>query len=440
MVSGDFAAGVATRDVTPEKPGLFKLLGIPRRENTRGVLHPLRAEALAMTCGDTALWVVTCDEPFVREGLTGPVRRRVSEALGRMPVHMMFGATHCHSAESAVPEDPTQDMKEALAGQRRMLEDALVEACLEAHARRVPAETAAATVNPLERLGTSRRMLLSNGTCLEHWAGSSLSLPGEKRMGLEAPAPDRIDVIGLRARGSRDPFALLTSYPSHIHLIPLPLIDGEVAGAAKREMERRHPGITALYAVGTAGDTAMHPTCPPPPSGKLPEEQAWYEGQLRILGGRFADAVDRAVATFAYEPPRSLDFAEYQSNEPRDVMSRHQPKAGILIQAAALGRAALLNVQGEIFSQYGREIHEDCPFPHLVTVGYNERGYSYIGTDRAYEQGSYEIKGILPRSAFEEQTLHTQGVEVIPPHRLAVGHGIVDQSCKLLRELADRRE
>lgn len=257
-------------------------------------------------------------------------------------------------------------------------------------------------------------------------------------MGLEAPAPDRIDVLGLRARGSRDPFAILTSYPSHIHLIPLPLIDGEVAGAAKREMERRHPGATALYAVGTAGDTAMHPTCPAPPSGKLPAEQAWFEDQLRILGGRFADAVDRAVATFDYQQPGSLDFAEYQTHEPRDVMFRHQPKAGILIQAAVLGRAAILNIQGEVFSQYGREIHQDCPFPHLLTVGYNERGYSYIGTDLAYEQGSYEIKGTLPRSAFEEQTLHTLGVDVIPPHRLAVGHGIVEQSLALLRELAGR--
>jgi|GEM_PF-2868325 len=434
-----FKAGVATRDVTPKQAEFFKLLGIPRKETTRGVIHPLRAEALAMTCGDTSLWVVTCDEPFVREVLTNPVRRRVAEALGGIPVNMMFGATHCHSAESAIPEGPTPEMKEVLAAQARMLEDALVEVCLEAHARKVPAETAAATVKPLEPISTCRRMLLSNGTCLEHWAGSSLSLPGEKRMGLEAPAPDRIDVIGLRAQGSRDPFAILTSYPSHIHLIPLPLIDGEVAGAAKREIERRHPGTTALYAVGTAGDTAMHPTSPPPPSGKLPEERAWYEGQLRILGGRFADAVDRAVATFTYGNPGWLDFAEYQSNEPRDVMSPHQPKAGILIQAATLGRAALLNLQGELFSQYGRAILEDCPLPHLVTIGYNERGYSYIGTDMAYEQGSYEIKGILPRSAFEEQTLHTMGVDVIPPHRPAVGHGIVEQSRQLLRELADRR-
>jgi len=437
MKSG-LKAGVSTRDITPGQEGLFELMGIPRLETTRGVLHRLRVEALVLACGDDLLWIVTCDQLFMQECLTDPVRERVAKELGLEQAWMIFGATHCHSSEYKKPDPMTIELQRAWDANAQQLEDAFVEACLEAHSRLAPAEIATSTAVLREPISHCRRMLQANGSCLEHWVGSSLALPGEKRMGLAAPDPDCIQLIAVRALGESHPFALLTSFPSHVHLIPLPFISDEVSGAAKREIERRHPEMTALYALGAAGDTAMNPTKPPPPGGDLSQEQTWYEDQLGILGGRFSDAIDEALETLAYERPEQLRFAEYDSEEPRETMLDFQPRGGVFIQAAALGRAALLNIQGELFHEYGRAILAGSPYPDVVTVAYHERGYSYIGTELSYEEGSYEIKGTIPRSEEEEKRLHDMGVLVIPAHRPIAGKMIADHSLELLQELADR--
>ena len=435
-MKNEFMAGTATRDITPTLPDDLSIMGMARKRPTRGVLYPLRAEALALSAGNETVFIVTCDQLFMRESLTAPVRKKVAEALGINDPVIFFGATHSHSSEFNRPEKSTPESDAWWKNQDQQLESALVEVCVEAFKNCVPAELASSVAKLKQPISSGRRMLLSNGSCIDYWAAGSIAIPGVKLMGIEAEPPVQIDVVGVRAMGAAEPFALLTSYPSHIHLIGLPYLDSEVAGAAKRTVEKRHPHLNMLYANGTAGDTAMGSTTPPPASGKLDEEQAWYEKHLTLFGNRFADAIDDALGALKYSRPKQIHIATFHEKQERVKMTRIQPKAGILIQAAAFGDTAILNIQGELFSQFGLDFHADSPFRNLLVVGYNEFGYSYIGTDLAYEQGSYEIKGVKPRTHEEEHALRELGINIISPEYSTLGKTIKDKTHDLLHKLA----
>ena len=434
-MKNEFRAGTATRDITPILPDDLSIMGMARKRPTQGVLHPLRAEALALNAGNETVFIVTCDQLFVRDSLTGPVRKKVAEALEVNDPVIFFGATHSHSSEFNRPEKSTPESDAWWANQDQKMEVALVEICVEAYKNRVPAELASSAVKLKNPISSGRRMLLANGSCIDYWSAGSIAIPGVKLMGIEAEPPVQIDVVGVRAVGSPEPFALLTSYPSHIHLISLPYLDSEVAGAAKRTVEKRHPHLTMLYANGTAGDTAIGSTTSPPASGNLEEERSWYEKHLTLFGNRFSDAVDDALGALEYRRPSNIRLAKFHDTQELVKMASHQPQAGILIQAAAFGDTAILNVQGELFSQFGLDFHADSPFRNLLVVGYNEFGYSYIGTDLAYEQGSYEIKGVKPRTHEEEHALRELRVPIISPEYSSLGEIIKNKTYDLLHKL-----
>ena len=62
------------------------------------------------------------------------------------------------------------------------------------------------------------------------------------------------------------------------------------------------------------------------------------------------------------------------------------------IAAVRIGDSTMVFLPGEPFVEIGLAIRKASPFPFTAVMGYSEDYIGYIPTDRAFENGGYEVK------------------------------------------------
>lgn len=439
-----FRAGVARGDITPDHPELLSGTGMGRRVPTIGVIDPLSVESLALELNGQLAFLVTSDLREFLPSEMSEIRRRIAERTGCDYRRVLMSSTHTHSSSpeaasdallAQLPGDPAENRKKAeaarVASDAKRL-DAFVQSCVRAQANLRPAEFAATSVPLKERMGENRRMRLSNGTCINCWGAGAMAFPGEKYVGKAGPIDPNITVAAWRHMGASQPFAVLTSYASHIHLYEIPGFSGEVGGACKRKIESKIPGAIAMYAAGTGGDIAMQVTHPIPP-GDEQVRVKWFRDSTDLLGERFASAVAPAVASMKYTTPKRMVHEYFSRNEDAKEIRRIT-----VINALLLDDVAFLTLPGEIFADLGGQLAKASPARQLLTLGYNGSDFRYIPTPLALEQGSYEVMRGPALSDADEVGVTPAGKKFTTTMpRPDEGLKIIDQSVKMLRRLVE---
>ena len=435
-MNDEFCVGVASTDISPKRPELLWVGGLHSTEPSRGVLeeNPLTVDAMALRAGGKTAVVATCDTGGYSWRSETAVRKVVAARTGVDEKLVLVTGRHNHSAGARPADAENPDAAAAGKGFWEGIRDGIVEACVGAVASLRPAEIAAATATVGEPVGQNRRMQFGHGGVVPSWGSGPVSVPGEKFVGPTGPDSMRIDFLCAREPGADRPFALLTSYASHIHLSSIPYFSGEAAGGIKNALRERLGDVTVVYANPTGGDLDMHATHPVPPGG--PEaELAWFRESCRVLGNRFADAVVPAIPAEGYVRPGELRH-EYFETEGHET---DRTKRFYLINAIRLGDIALASLPAELFVELVYEIYQASPIPHLLLMGFNGSGHlGYIGTPIAFEEGGYETgKGPAP-SPEEEERMIREGVKsrMIGRARLDTGREIVRTAGELLARLA----
>jgi hypothetical protein len=62
------------------------------------------------------------------------------------------------------------------------------------------------------------------------------------------------------------------------------------------------------------------------------------------------------------------------------------------MQVLRVGPAALLSVEGDLFTETSQEMVAASPFPHTLVSGHLNGEYAYIPPAGAYEEGGYEVE------------------------------------------------
>lgn len=388
MSPGDlFRAGVASRTINYSSAGLFKLLGIPRKEMTRPEIQTVRVEALALAIGKEPALIVTYDFLANRKAPDAmSMRIAISKKCGCDPMRILFSGTHCHSSWYEVNPSEPNDVKNARQEFDAGVARSILEACDEACRRMMPSEIAYGRVPLNGAVSECRRMVVSNGTVLNCWGMGAPAFPGIKFFDKAIDdIDDAVDFLAVRRTGENLPFAVLTGYGSHIHLLPVPYVNAEVAGWVKALMEERIPGVTALYSAHAAGDVTMQNLESPPINGTEAEDMAWQNMMGRMLAELFVNPVVERIKAAEYTRPRFIAHESYRCG----TWGGTPPL--MVVHALALGDIALVNFKPELFSHYGKEIRKRSPFSKLLLTGYNESDYAYVGTLLNLEQGGYEM-------------------------------------------------
>jgi HEAT repeat protein len=378
--------GVAGCDIAPPEPALLTATGIGHIQPTRGVLDEMSARAIAFQAGGKLAFVVIGDQLFTNRDAQATVGEAVAKETGCDPLNVLIASTHDHSASPTAAADSGEAGKKALAEARKKITDGYAEACLAAYRNLRPAEMAAATAQLKETVGANRRMHFANGGVMPAWGGG-VAVPGENFYGT-GPDNMRIDILSIREPGRKEPFVILTSYASHIHLIGMPYFSSEFAGRARLEIESRVAGATAVYANSTAGNLTLRSPLPDPLKEADSEAALqWYKDTMTILSQRFADAVVPAIPTDGYRRPEAF-------GHDADVVAAGERRIPS-VNALTFDNIALVVIPGEMFNTFGEMMHAQSPLEHLLLVGYGAAGGGYIPPVVGYEEGGYETRGAI---------------------------------------------
>jgi neutral ceramidase len=379
--------GLATVDITPA-PGLWMGGYAARKEPAQGVAQPLHAKAMAVAePGGRPAVVVTLDVL----GLTEPAVDQIAEAVrlqyGLPRERLLLCSSHTHSGpiirdQLAVAYDLTPSQWDDI----------------RASTRRIEGEVIRAVGGALHSMHPARL----------RWAQGSAGFAANRRTAINPGGPvDHTVPVLMIERRDGSLAGLLFGYACHNTTLPASFVSyhGDYAGVAKAELERRHPGATALFIQGCGADAN------PQPRGTI----ALAEQHGREL----ADAVDRASGEAveitgplrAAFTTRSLDYAPAPDAEAwrrklqdenlyvrrhaqmmLDVIARDGRTVAAEpapLHVLRIGSLCMVALSGEVVVDYALAIKRKHGSGTWV-AGYTDSVFGYVPSARVLREGGYE--------------------------------------------------
>ena len=398
-------AGVATAKVTPEK-SMWMAGYASRKKPSEGTLQDLYVKALALEDErGTRLVIVTTDLIGIPRDLREDLAKEV-EARHKLPAAgLMLNASHTHSGPELrikrVPVDGSPEQVEArlqlaldyMAGLREKLLGVIDQSLKNLAPAKLDYQHA--------RCGFAmnrRRPTPTGPTNAPHSDG---------------PVDHDVPVLRVTAPNG-DLRAVLFGYACHNTTLGFDFFSGDYAGFAQQYFEADHPGTTALFCTGAAGDQN------PYPRGKV--------DLARQHGRSLATAIDSALDTvpvpltgplrLAYDTV-TLDFAPPPSREKllelaegnAEPQKSHAKR--LLAQLAESGKIRdtysypvqvidfgkelrLVALAGELVVDYSLRLKKELGTDRKVWVaGYSNDVFGYVPSLRVLTEGGYEGGGAM---------------------------------------------
>jgi hypothetical protein len=393
--SGPWKAGVARVKITP--PGSMWMSGYGNRTKpAEGTLHDLWVKALALEdpAGRRAL-LLTADLVGIDRDLSGRVLRR----LGLAEAAVLLACSHTHTGPmvgrnlECMFDLPPEELRK-IGDYAAFLESAFVDA----------ARKATASLSGVE-------LSFGNGTAgfaVNRRNNPEKEVPGRIERGeLQGPVDHDVPVLRV-SRPDGSLLAVLFGYACHNTVLDFYQWSGDYAGFAQIELEKSHPGATALFFMGCGADQN------PLPRRKV-ELAARYGGELK-------EAVDRVLAgpmepvtgglslraeslSLPYQP---VDPASFQTRltDPR-VPERQRAKlllaqgpspayAGYPVRVWRLGTGPLLvALGGEVVVDYSLRLKDELGKGRTWVAAYSNDVMAYIPSERVLREGGYEGGGAM---------------------------------------------
>jgi neutral ceramidase len=389
-------AGVGRVDITPA--GRIWMSGYAARTHgSTGVLTRLWAKALAIESGPgRRIVIVSTDVVGVPRVVADEVAARVRKQYGLERPQLLINASHTHTGPVIWPNLSNMTVfppaeQERLLDYQRTFTDALVTAVGAAIGDLAPAT-------------------------VEYGAGSAAfaanrrqATPTGVKIGVDPNGPVDHSVPVLKITGADGKLrAVLFGYACHNTTLTAETyeLSGDYAGFAAADLERRHPGATALFLMLCGGDQNPNPRGTVELAREHGEAMAAevdrvISARMTAVAGPIRAAFRRTVLQLA--PRTRQDFeAELKSNVPaqarRAQMMLKALDAGkdieridYPVQAVRFGRRlTLVALGGEATVEYDLRIQREYPGEPLIAAGYSNDVMCYIPSARVLREGGYE--------------------------------------------------
>ncbi len=391
---GLIPVGSARVDISP--PHAVRLMGYAARAQlpaTTEIAQRIHARALALGAGPEAALLLTIDNCILPGAVTQTVRDRLGRRLGLAPERITLSVTHTHSApclQGAAPNifaaDLTAEDQTQIGAYTDFLIDQLEAAAAAALKDRQPARLAWGQGS----VGFAKNRRSAGGP-VDH------SLPL-----LRVSAPDGT----LRA--------VFANYACHCTTLSggINAVHGDWAGVAAQALERDHPGIVALVAIGAGADSNPEP-----------------RGTLELVN-QHGEALAREASRLLASPLTALNHAPtcqlqtiqlpFQPHFTRPQWEARAAQAGIVGYHARkwLGRLdrgeapaptlpypvqtwrfgdqlAMVFLGGELVVDYSLRLKRELDAARLWVNAYANDVPCYIPSRRILSEGGYEAESSL---------------------------------------------
>jgi len=479
-------AGVARRSINP--PLGIKTVGFSSREGVvQAIESDLTVSCLVVACRNGArtsskIAIVALDLCMAPLDRMAEWRRRIAEAIGTAPSHVMINLNHTHSAP-ALPGIPPEFeyQRPMLEAYQEMMVGRMLDAAREAYASLQDARIVAGRGE--SRIGINRRERGPDG----------MVFLGEVPGGEIDPGVGVIRVDDVNGR----PIAILFSYGCHTVVVGprSPVISPDFPGAARRVVEQVLGG-TALFLQACGGDIM--------PVGGMGYETDCRDAKDRVgtmLGGEvlrvasglrshitrgertwlgsllgkgmtltpwvpvegptctYLDAVAETIALDLIPLPSLAEAEAIRGERSREleearaggqeriiqVATRFSAWADILVEAVRNGRPTtwdfgvqavrindivLVGLSAETFAGTGMSIKARSPFEHTQVLGYTNGCVCYLPRAQDYPAGGWRVRGRyqIPDLVFQSYQVPT-GLDPGSEQR------VVERAGELIRRL-----
>ena len=404
--AAEWKAGVARVKITPEKPMWMSGYAARTRPADPQPLHDLWAKALAIDDGQRRAVVVTMDLLGVSRDVSQRVRDAVKEKHGLGRESLTLCSSHTHSGP--VIGQNLRTMYFLDAEQNRLVDD--YTAALEQTLVKLVGD-ALADLSPAKlEWGNGRATFAVNRR-----TNTEADVARRRAEGKEPKGPSDHDLPVLAVRAADGKLkAVLFGYACHATTLSGQQWSGDWPGFAQEEVERDHPGATALFFAGCGADqnpiprgTVMHAKDYGRQAADGVKEVA-SGGKMKPLGGALGLTYSEIDLPFADLPPRSRLEADAKA-ENKYVASRAQHLLATLdrdgklsevypypVQVWKLGDGPTLALLGgEVVVDYALRLKQEFGERPLWVAGYANDVMAYIASRRVLKEGGYEGIGAM---------------------------------------------
>jgi neutral ceramidase len=384
-------AGVSAVAITPES-SVWMAGYAARKQPSEGVLHDLHAKALALDDGSGRPAVLVSADLL---GFTAKVSAAIARAAEKkfgVPRHrLMLTASHTHSGpvidrQLAVAYNLTEKQWADVDAYTRRLEERVVEAIGLAIKDLRPARL---------RLGRGEAKFAKN-----------------RRVAFQPLGPVEHDVPVLRVEDTSGRLlAAVFGYSCHNTTLSGAVCEfnGDYAGFAQIEFERRYPGAKALFVAGCAGDAN------PDPRGEIGHARAHgaelasavarvVDGELGEVRGPLRSAYELVPLDWAPAPPR--EEWERRLSDKNEYVARHAAEMLKIIardgrlpasypypvQVWRFSGLTWIALAGEVVVDYSLRLKK-AHGPGTWVSAYANDVFAYIPSLRVLREGGYEGGG-----------------------------------------------
>lgn len=405
LASGEeptWKAGVATVAITPGQ-SMWMAGYASRTKPSEGVLSELHAKALAIEdAAGTRAVMVTTDLISIPRGLRQQVTQALEKKHKLKPSGVFMNCSHTHCGP-VVTDDVEVSVIYALDREQQLrvdayfdeLRDKLIGVC----------DAALSDLQPA-------KLSYSHARC-----GFAMNrrLPGKDGF-QNSPYPDGPvdhDVPVLRVENPDGKLkAIAFGYACHNTTTALPQFNADYAGFAQTEIEKAHPGVTALFVMGCGGDQNPYPRGnidwaithgkslaaaveaallpqPTPIRGVLKAELK--EVDLPFEPVTRDELLTRRESKDAYEQRRAkflLDDLEKQGR-----VRESYPYPVQVLQFG--GEVTLVTLGGEVVIDYALRLKRELGPGPVWVASYSNDVMAYIPSERVLKEGGYEGTGAM---------------------------------------------
>ena len=396
-----------------------------------GILDDLEAAALALSCGEQPILMISVDSCGIRRDMSERYRGEIAEATGLSMDQIWIAATHTHTGPMNVPTGSFPVDEEKIARYAEFLGQRLADAAVLALKDLRPARMGFITGWAPERVAYIRRYRMKDG--------SVMTCPPVDDPNIDHPLGEldqRVHVLRLDREGAEG--VVLMNYGLHADTINSDMISPDWPGWTRRTLESVL-GVKCICMIGAEGDvgsTNVHPT-----GGDMNDTEISFDNEMkspgmarfvgRALAGTVLQVYDKAefidveeiamlhhtVRVAANRPkPEEMPLAKqykalhdagrdcyipYTAMELTTVVAEatrmcrleHGPDEFFLeLTGVRLGDVAFVGIPGEPFTEIGVRLKDTEGWKEILPCCLVNGSQGYFPSRAAYGEGGYEAR------------------------------------------------
>lgn len=410
---------------------------IPRYAN--GILDHLEINALALSCGERTVLLLSIDNSAIRESLAPTFAAHISEVTGVPADAIFLHATHTHTAPFLLPDSEDEKTREYV----RLVWHKMADAAQFAIADLRPAKMGYG-IGQAPGVAFVRRFRMKDGSIRTN--------PGVDHPDIVAPIGEVDERVGVVRFDREGDSLVLVNFANHPDVVGGCQISADWPGLVRSTVEKVLDNTKCIFFNGAQGDinhVNVHPK-PGDANGMFLDFDDVARGYghaeyiARVVTGGVLQAYDKVAYTDVNDLRYLQKKIELPSNMPdpqdipeaRRICELHKtgrdselPYEGMMLTTVvaeaermlalqngpesfsmalsviAVGPVAMVGIAGEPFMGVGRALKDTVGYglvlPCCCTNGYE----GYFPMQEAYDEGGYEARSSIFKAGVAEQII-----------------------------------